>query len=283
MIASAQRVIAETRLDDAPFNMEFFYHESRDAISLLEINARISKSHSPLFDKVEGVPHKEVMLDVALGRRPDYPARRGAFRYAAKFMPRLYGDHDDAVVRHVPDAERLREIAAAFPGSEIQLHVTEGLRLERVSPPRSLQLRTCGRLHGRPVAPGAAQRFQGALGGGRPSDRGTEMSDALHVLTEFPRPVRAIENIWIPMRDGARLAARLWLPEDAEADPVPAILEYIPYRKRDFTRQRDSDHAPLRRRPRLCLRPRRPARQRRFGRRADRRVPASRSCRTAAT
>ena len=30
-------------------------------------------------------------------------------------------------------------------------------------------------------------------------------------------------------RDGARLAARLWLPEDAEADPVPAVLEYIPY------------------------------------------------------
>ena len=38
---------------------------------------------------------------------------------------------------------------------------------------------------------------------------------------------------------GCRLAARIWLPEDAEASPVPAILEYIPYRKRDFTRARD--------------------------------------------
>ena len=129
MIASARRVIAATGLDDTPFNMEFFYHENRDAISLLEINVRISKSHSPLFDKVEGVPHKEVMLDVALGKRPDYPARRGRFRYAAKFMPRLYGDHDEMVVRNVPDAARLREIEAAFPGSEIQLHVTEGMRL----------------------------------------------------------------------------------------------------------------------------------------------------------
>jgi hypothetical protein len=42
------------------------------------------------------------------------------------------------------------------------------------------------------------------------------------------------------MRDGTHLAARLWIPEDAEADPVPAILEYIPYRKRDNTRVRDS-------------------------------------------
>lgn len=129
MIASARRVIAATGLDDTPFDMEFFYHKRRDAISLLEINVRISKSHSPLFDKVEGVPHNEVMLDVALGRRPDYPAGRGRFRYAAKFMPRLYGHHDDMVVRNVPDATRRREIEDAFPGSEIQLHVTEGLSL----------------------------------------------------------------------------------------------------------------------------------------------------------
>ncbi len=41
------------------------------------------------------------------------------------------------------------------------------------------------------------------------------------------------------MPDGCRLAARIWLPADAETSPVPAILEYIPYRKRDFTRVRD--------------------------------------------
>ncbi|MEO9337664.1 CocE/NonD family hydrolase [Mesorhizobium sp. SB112] len=52
-------------------------------------------------------------------------------------------------------------------------------------------------------------------------------------------PVRVEENIWIEMSDGCRLAARLWLPDDAEQNPVPAILEYIPYRKRDGTRTRD--------------------------------------------
>ena len=66
------------------------------------------------------------------------------------------------------------------------------------------------------------------------------MSDGLRILSTFPRPVRTVENIWIPMRDGARLAGRLWLPEDADDSPVPAILEYIPYRKRDLTRHRDS-------------------------------------------
>jgi putative CocE/NonD family hydrolase len=56
--------------------------------------------------------------------------------------------------------------------------------------------------------------------------------------------VKEIENVWITLSDGCRLAARLWLPEDSETKPVPAILEYLPYRKRDFTRRRDeSMHA----------------------------------------
>ena len=41
------------------------------------------------------------------------------------------------------------------------------------------------------------------------------------------------------MSDGVRLSARMWMPEHAANNPVPAILEYIPYRKRDGTRVRD--------------------------------------------
>jgi putative CocE/NonD family hydrolase len=60
------------------------------------------------------------------------------------------------------------------------------------------------------------------------------------IVTDFPRAVHEIEHTMIPLRDGTRLAARIWLPEDAEHDPVPAILEYLPYRKRDGTYDRDA-------------------------------------------
>ena len=43
----------------------------------------------------------------------------------------------------------------------------------------------------------------------------------------------------IVLSDGCRLSARVWMPEDAATHPVPAILEYIPYRKRDGTLPRD--------------------------------------------
>jgi putative CocE/NonD family hydrolase len=53
--------------------------------------------------------------------------------------------------------------------------------------------------------------------------------------------VENVEIAWIPMKDGRRLAARLLLPKDLKDRPVPAILEYIPYRRRDGTRARDDE------------------------------------------
>ncbi len=53
--------------------------------------------------------------------------------------------------------------------------------------------------------------------------------------------IRVLEHVWIPMSDGTRLAAKIWMPLDAEEYPVPAIFEYIPYRKRDFKAVRDHE------------------------------------------
>ena len=53
-----------------------------------------------------------------------------------------------------------------------------------------------------------------------------------------PFAVTQTENMWITLPDGTKLAARVWRP-DTEA-PVPAILEYLPYRKRDGTCARDA-------------------------------------------
>ena len=60
----------------------------------------------------------------------------------------------------------------------------------------------------------------------------------------FPHAVRTVDNLFIPLSDGCRLSARLWLPEDAETFPVPAILEYLPYRKNDRTARGDARRHP---------------------------------------
>ncbi|WP_460955416.1 CocE/NonD family hydrolase [Parasphingorhabdus pacifica] len=63
-------------------------------------------------------------------------------------------------------------------------------------------------------------------------------------MTEFPNTVTEDEHVWVPMSDGTRLGARIWRPEGSSSAPVPAVLEFIPYRKRDFTAGRDAIHHP---------------------------------------
>jgi putative CocE/NonD family hydrolase len=57
-------------------------------------------------------------------------------------------------------------------------------------------------------------------------------------------PVREVDDLWIPLPDGGRLSAHLWLPPGAEAAPVPAVVEVSPYRHEDHTRRRDALRHP---------------------------------------
>ena len=62
----------------------------------------------------------------------------------------------------------------------------------------------------------------------------------IKTITAFPRKVKEIENLFITLKDGTKLAARMWLPVDTTKKKVPALLEYLPYRKRDGTTTRDA-------------------------------------------
>lgn len=60
----------------------------------------------------------------------------------------------------------------------------------------------------------------------------------MHTVETFPFEVQETAHVQIPMADGTKLSARMWRPKDA--GPVPAILEFLPYRKRDGTAARDA-------------------------------------------
>ena len=66
----------------------------------------------------------------------------------------------------------------------------------------------------------------------------------MRVLKQFPHEVRVLKDVWIPLSDGIRLSATIWLPTSAATVPVPAILEYLPYRKDDWTIEMDSIRHP---------------------------------------
>ena len=75
----------------------------------------------------------------------------------------------------------------------------------------------------------------------------------MQIRTDYPFDLDEVENLWLPLPDGTRLAGRLWRP--VGAGRVPVILEYLPYRKRDGTRARDERmHRYLARHGYACLR-----------------------------
>ena len=61
----------------------------------------------------------------------------------------------------------------------------------------------------------------------------------MKTIKDFPCKIVETEDMGIVLSDGCRLSARVWMPEGAASSPVPAVLEYIPYRKRDGTTPRD--------------------------------------------
>ncbi|MRG55519.1 CocE/NonD family hydrolase [Phyllobacterium sp. SYP-B3895] len=62
----------------------------------------------------------------------------------------------------------------------------------------------------------------------------------MRTVETFPHNVIEHADMGIVLADGCRLSARVWMPENANDSPVPAILEFLPYRKRDGTTARDN-------------------------------------------
>ena len=100
-----------------------------DTIRLLEINARISRSHAPLFQLVDGAPNHQIPIELVLGQRPRFPRGNGAFRWAAKFMLRV---HEDAVVERSPSARVIERIRARYPDVRVRVLAPRGTQLSEL-------------------------------------------------------------------------------------------------------------------------------------------------------
>jgi len=123
MRQAADKIIRQIDYAHVPFNIEFFYDTESDGLKLLEINPRISQSHSDLFYKVDGAPNHQIMVDLALGQRPDFPNGEGEFRHAGKFFIRA---HRDGVITRAPSPEDILRIQEKYPGTLIELAIEEG-------------------------------------------------------------------------------------------------------------------------------------------------------------
>jgi hypothetical protein len=123
MIDVVRAAVTQIGLDNGPFNAEFFYDQTSDHVWLLEINPRVSQSHANIFEKVHGVSHFSIMLDLALGRKPQTLDRKGDFNIAAKFFVRSF---ERGRVARIPKQESLARLLDRQPGTVVKLLVEPG-------------------------------------------------------------------------------------------------------------------------------------------------------------
>jgi hypothetical protein len=126
MIEITRRFLGYIDFNNSTFNVEFFWDETHDRIWLLEVNTRVSQSHSYLFAMVDGASNQQAMVEVGLRQHPAMPHRQGRYRYAAKFFYRWF---EDAVVARTPGLETIREIQQQIPDTLIKVNVSEGMKL----------------------------------------------------------------------------------------------------------------------------------------------------------
>lgn len=122
----SQRVITGLGLTHSTFNIEYFWDADHDHLVLLEVNTRHSQSHAPLFRYVDGLTSHAQMIDLGLGRQPRYSPGEGHFATASKWMHRRFAD---GIVHRIPTPTEIATLEQRYPGTIIQLGVTEGQRL----------------------------------------------------------------------------------------------------------------------------------------------------------
>ncbi len=118
-----RRAIQQIGLDNSAFNVEYFYNQTADEVYLLEINPRISQAHTDMFEKVHGVSHHSIMLNLALGRKPGTLYYNGDFSKAAHFMLRTF---EGGLIKKVPTKREINILKKFIQGLEVKIPVKEG-------------------------------------------------------------------------------------------------------------------------------------------------------------
>lgn len=125
----AGKILKQVGFDNGCFNVEYLWDQAHERLWVVEVNTRMSQSHSDLFLKVDGMSNHEIAISVALGHPPHFPHDKGRFNTAAKFWLNKF---EDARVTRVPDEDKLRDIERRIPGAHIELAVEEGMRLSEL-------------------------------------------------------------------------------------------------------------------------------------------------------
>ena len=123
----AKRAVEAIGFTHGLFNVELFFDLQTECITLIEINPRMAGQFSDLYERVDGKSLWALELDLALGRMPTFPYRKGKFGSAASFVFREFGK----AVKHAPPLGEQGWLTRTYPDARLFLdlkHATSRAR-----------------------------------------------------------------------------------------------------------------------------------------------------------
>ncbi len=126
MVSITNQLMNGSGFDHSCYNVELFYDQQADTISIIEINPRMSYQFSDLFAQVDGQSSFSVQLELATGHNVHWRNGNGPARVAASFVMRLFRD---ARVRSVPTDEQISQFQQRFPSAQAKILCAPGDRL----------------------------------------------------------------------------------------------------------------------------------------------------------
>jgi len=123
----AKRAVEAIGFTHGLFNVELFLDPKTERTTIIEINPRMAGQFSDLYERVDGKSLWALELELALGKRPEWPRKAGAFGSAASFVFREFGD----AVKFAPPDSQQRWLTQTYPDARLFLdlkHATSRAR-----------------------------------------------------------------------------------------------------------------------------------------------------------
>jgi hypothetical protein len=126
MAEISARLVRGLGIRHGQFNIELFFDEKRDAIKVIEINPRLSYQFADLYENVDGCNSYDVLLSLALGRRPAFEKGAGRYRHASSFVLRTFKGKRFA---SVPSEKEVAAFAAQYDDARLRIYGKKGRSL----------------------------------------------------------------------------------------------------------------------------------------------------------
>ena len=120
--AVAERVMRAMAFDHGAFNVELFWNPATNRFQVIEINPRLAAQFGDLYEKVDGVNPYSVLVDLSVGRTPQWTRGQGAYGAAASFVFREF----NGAVKIAPGKAQIDWLGSAHPDARLHTFIKHG-------------------------------------------------------------------------------------------------------------------------------------------------------------